>query len=370
LELFDSSGDAESRKVANREPAHASMAERLERWPLDGLPRLGSSVFETKERLLFDEVPQHYLEAIARGDEQRAILRELAPRCMLSLPLLAHGQVLGSLTMIRTGAAQPFTPRDVALADGLAWRAALALDNARLYRAAQHALRMRDDVLSMVAHDLRNPLNAMLLQLHLLRRRGDQPERRSQEPVDAILLEGARLNLLIGDLLDVACIEAGTFTVSRGSLSVTVLAAEAVAASRLLAEEASLSLVLDESSDTELCGDRSRLLQALGNLIGNAIKFTPPGGTITLTTAADPGEVRISVIDTGPGIPAEQLPHLFDRFWQAKSGDRRGAGLGLWIAKTIVEAHDGQIQVESGVGRGSTFMLLLPRGPTPTQNLR
>lgn len=370
LEVLDSNGDVESRKVASREPADESMAERLERWPLDGLPRLGSTVFETKQRLLLNEVPHGYLETMARGDEQRATLRELAPRAILSLPLLAHGQMLGGLTMVRTGTAQPFTSRDIALAEGLAWRAALALDNARLYRGAQHAIRTRDDVLSMVAHDLRNPLNAMLLQLRLMRRRGPEPERRSQEPLDAILREGARLNRLIGDLLDVACIEAGTFLVSRDSLSLKELTREAVAASRVLAEEASLSLLLDERLDTELRGDRSRLLQALGNLIGNAIKFTPPGGTITLRTAADRNEVRISVVDTGPGIPDEQLPHLFDRFWQAKGGDRRGAGLGLWIAKTIAEAHDGQIQVESMLGHGSTFTLMLPRGPTATQNLR
>lgn len=370
LEMLDQNGEAESRKVANRQPVHASLAARLERWPVECPPRIGCSVFEAKERLLLNDVSPRYLESSARTDEQRATLRELAPRAILSLPLRAHGQLLGSLVLIRTGATQPFTSRDVALADGLAWRAALALDNARLYRGAQHAVQMRDDILSMVAHDLRNPLNAMLLQLHLLRRRSEEPERRSQEPVDAILREGARLDRLIGDLLDVARIEAGRFMVNRDSLRLKDVARDAFVAASLLAEDASLSLVLDEGDDTELRGDRFRLLQALGNLLGNAIKFSAPGGTVTLAAHADPAEVRISVIDSGPGIPAEYLPHLFDRFWQAKRADSRGAGLGLWIARTIAEAHGGEIRVESTLGRGSTFALTLPRGPSPAQNLR
>jgi signal transduction histidine kinase len=372
LQMLDENGEPERPKVGYRNPAHAALADRLECWALDfDLLQVDASGLETQERLLLNELPAGQLESLARNDVQLATLRELAPQAILSLPLRAHGQLLGSLVLIRTAGAHPFTCRHLALAEGLTWRAAVALDNARLYRRAQHAVQTRDDVLGMVAHDLRNPLNAMLLQLHLLRRTGQEPERRSQEPLDAVLREGARLNRLIDDLLDIACIEAGGFMVARAPLRSKDLAEEAVLTNRVLAEQASLTLVMrDGPPDTELLGDRFRLLQALGNLIGNAIKFTPPGGVIVLATAVEAANVRFSVTDTGLGITPEQRSHLFDRFWQAKPGGHQGAGLGLSIAKAIVEAHGGRIEVESTLGRGSTFTLTLPLAPSSAQALR
>jgi signal transduction histidine kinase len=166
----------------------------------------------------------------------------------------------------------------------------------------------------------------------------------------------ARMNRLIQDLLDVARMEAGQLTLERARLAPAELTFEATEMQRPLATSSSLELRLDLAPNLpELWGDRHRLMQVFENLIGNAIKFTPPGGRITVAAAPREREVVFSVADTGRGITPEGLTRVFDRFWQATRVDRQGAGLGLPITKGIVEAHGGRIWVESALGQGSTF---------------
>jgi signal transduction histidine kinase len=177
------------------------------------------------------------------------------------------------------------------------------------------------------------------------------------------------MNHLIQDLLDVAQVEAGALTVKRARVSVKELVVEAVEAHRSLADSASLKLELDIVLAPEIWADRDRLLQVLENLIGNAVKSTPPGGDIKVGTSPRDGEVLFWVSDTGSGISAENLAHIFDRFWQAtKHAGRLGAGLGLAIAKGIVDAHGGRIWVESTVGHGATFFFTIPK-TTPIGSL-
>jgi PAS domain S-box-containing protein len=235
-------------------------------------------------------------------------------------------------------------------------------DQRRLEGQLRRALRMRDEVLGVVAHDLRNPLATIILQASGLKRRGPEPERRRQRPVDAIARAAQRMNHLIQDLLDVAQVEAGALTVKRARVSAGEVVVEAVDTERSLADAASLRLEPDLPREVpKIFCDRDRLLQVLENLIGNAVKFTPPGGGIRVGTAPQQGEALFWVRDTGFGISAENVGHVFDRFWQAaERGERLGAGLGLAIAKGIVEAHGGHIWVESTVGRGTTFFFTIP----------
>jgi signal transduction histidine kinase len=173
------------------------------------------------------------------------------------------------------------------------------------------------------------------------------------------------MNRLIQDLLDVARMEAGQLTVERAQLSAGGLIAEAVDMQRPLASSSSLELRVDVDPDVaEVWGDRNRLLQVFENLIGNAIKFTQAGGRITAGATSRDDEVVFWVADTGDGIPSEHLPRVFDRFWQATRTGREGAGLGLPIAKGIVEAHGGRIWAESTAGSGSTFFFTIPRVST------
>jgi signal transduction histidine kinase len=170
-----------------------------------------------------------------------------------------------------------------------------------------------------------------------------------------------RMNRLIQDLLDVKRIEGGRLAVEPRPQSVTTVVNEAVEMLRPLASGNSLTLCADVPTDLPRAQiDPARIHQVLSNLVGNSIKFTPAGGSITVRAEPWAGEVRVTVIDTGPGIAPEQIPHLFGRYWQANRRDHRGIGLGLAIAKGIVEAHNGRIWVESALGQGTRFHFTLP----------
>ncbi len=227
--------------------------------------------------------------------------------------------------------------------------------------ALRRAVRSRDDVLGVVAHDLRNPLNTLVLQLKVMQRQLAHASPALQSAVDTILRQAQRMTRLIQDLLDVARLEAGALSITRGRVAVAPLLDDVLTAQRPIAEDASIELRLDaEAAMPDVWADRDRLLQVFENLVGNAMKFTPKGGAVTVGAAAGEREVTFRVSDTGSGIPAEHLPHVFDRYWQARRTDRRGVGLGLAIVRGIVEAHGGSVRVESRVGEGTTFYFTVP----------
>jgi PAS domain S-box-containing protein len=239
-------------------------------------------------------------------------------------------------------------------------------EQAQLYAEARRAIQSRDDVLGVVAHDLRSPLGSILLQAGLLRRLESGTEPRVKRSADSIERCARRMERLIQDLLDVVRLEQGRFSVEQVRVSVQQAISDVLEAQRPLAEASALSLRLETAADLpDVWADRDRLLQILENLIGNAIKFSGPGGTITIGAARSEHEIAFWVADTGVGIASEDLPHVFDRFWQARKGGRRGAGLGLPIVKGLVEAHGGRVWVDSELGRGSTFWFTLPTALQP-----
>lgn len=230
---------------------------------------------------------------------------------------------------------------------------------------ADDALANRDDFLGVVSHDLRNLLSGIVLSAQVLSdaATGSAPdlEPRTVANTERILRYAARMNRLIGDLLDVTSIDAGKLAVHMVRTDAATLLAEAVDAFAASAAEKGIALVLDRV-DGPLVGelDHDRLFQVLANLITNAIKFTPKGGRITVRGTATEDGLRISVADTGVGIPADQLEAVFERFWQVGKKDRRGLGLGLHISRCIVEAHGGTITATSEVGQGSELALTIP----------
>jgi signal transduction histidine kinase len=230
-------------------------------------------------------------------------------------------------------------------------------------RAAEAAVRTRDDVVSVVSHDLRNPLHTITMATSLLMEDGEGAAGRKQ--LEIIGRAARTMDHLIQDLLDIARVESGRLTVERVPTKVPALMHEVVGMLGPVVEKHGQRL---ESSVAEglpaIAADRERLLQVFSNLVGNAVKFTPRGGTIMLSAERDGSDgVRFRVSDTGSGIPAEHIPHLFDRFWQARATDRRGIGLGLPIVKGLVEAHGGRVTVESVVGAGTTFSFTIAAAP-------
>ncbi len=348
-------------KVAHREPTMARIADTLQQFSLGpARPYLASSVLDTREPLLLEEVTPEYLASIAQSDEHLSVLRELDPRSLLAVPLVAHGQVLGSLVLVRTSRMQAQRPFDLALVREVGARAALAVHNARLYRAEQQATAARDRILGVVAHDLRNPLNAIVIQAALLRRAAAGIEV-GRAAADAIHGAAMRMNRLIQDLLDVRQVEGGHFALRPSLTSVEELVRDAADAQRPSVSSAGLELRVDVGLDLPpIFVDRDRLLQVFENLSSNALKFTPPPGRLTLGAARKGDEVVFRVHNTGPAIARDDVPHVFEQFWQRTAGEHRGVGLGLWIVKTIVEAHGGRVWVESAPQAGTTFYFALP----------
>jgi PAS domain S-box-containing protein len=350
-------------KVVSADPTKAALCTHLEQIPIDrDRPYLIRAVIETQQSLLIEHVNSEHLESVAQGPEHLQALRAVSPKSLMALPLLMRGQLLGTLAFISSNPSRSYGLGDLRLAEALADRAAMAIENARLYRASVHATQLRDQVLGVVAHDLRNPLSTILTQVWALKRHGPEPERRSLKPGEVIQRAAKRMNRLIQDLLDVALMEEGQLTIERARLSAGGLIVEAADMQRPLASSSSLELRVDVEPDVpEIWGDRDRLLQVFENLIGNAIKFTKTGGRITAGTASRDEEVVFWVADTGCGIAFANLPRVFDRFWQAARTGRQGAGLGLPITKGIIEAHGGRIWVESTQGRGTTFSFTIPK---------
>ena len=304
----------------------------------------------TSDRLVDAEA----VEALVAGyDADNAIAAPLVGR---------NGRTLGVIQLWEKKEGR-FNDSDQAVLTQLAQMCSVALENARLYKAAQDATRARDDLVAIVSHDLRNPVHTINMASAFLLEIAPPVDRRvtSRRQLEAIQRAAQRANRLISDLLDVAKIQAGGLAVELATVDVSSVVQEAFESASPLAT--AKKLTLDRSIDENIppvSADRDRVLQVLGNLLGNAIKFTPVGGNVTVRAEHDGAEARFSVCDTGPGIPPDHVPHVFDRYWQAKSTAKLGTGLGLSIAKGIVEAHAGRIWVESEPGRGASFIFTLP----------
>jgi PAS domain S-box-containing protein len=311
---------------------------------------------------IITNVTEEGLRSVVTNDEQFELLRSLNPKSTMTVPMIASGKIVGALSLLSSQESHQYTMEELKLAEELGRRAALAVENARLYDEAQLATRARDDMLAIVAHDLRNPLNTIFMSAQFLSEIVPESDRPTEAKQISIVRRAAeRMNQLIQDLLEVKRIESGRLTIEKRDTDAASVVQEALEILKPIAAASSLSLESDVGPGTpRIYVDPPRIQQVLSNLVGNAIKFTPAGGQIVLRTRPGENEAHFIVADTGPGIAPDQLPHIFGRFYQGKRTDRRGIGLGLAIAKGIVEAHGGRIWVESQLGAGSSFYFTVP----------
>jgi signal transduction histidine kinase len=292
-------------------------------------------------------------------------------RSAMIVALVAHGQILGAMTFATTESNRRYGPADLGLAEDLAHRAALAIDNARLFRSAQYARaeaeaasRAKDDFLAVVSHELRTPLAAALIWTRLLAR-DDVALGRVKQAAGAIERSMQRQVRLVEDLLDVSRIVTGGLRLDRRPVDLVAVVVAAADHMRPLAQEKGVALGTTTAPVTaRVLGDPQRLEQVVVNLVQNAIEYTPVGGRVDVELEGDPRGARIRVTDTGEGIPTELLPHVFERFRQGDSTSTRrhgGLGLGLTIVRELVRLHGGEVRAESdGPGRGATFVVELP----------
>jgi len=369
LDLLD--GDQMTRRVVSdsgSEDARAPLAALAAGGPVGhDSPSRVIDVLRTRRAELVADVTDDWLEAHTDDTPNvSAAWRSLGPRALMILPLVTREHLLGALTLVAVGSRRPYGPSDLAFAEEIARRLALALDNARLYHSARTATRARDEVLAIVSHDLQNPIAAISMGASVLRDQPPEDAEGRRQLLRMIVESTDWMRRLIRDLLDVSAIEAGRLSVERqGEAPATIVAAAARMLGTALTER-SIALDVSVPDDLPLVDvDAARIEQVLMNLLGNAVKFTPPGGRITIRATPNASRLEMSVADSGIGIAAEEQVHVFERFWQARhSGRRRGAGLGLAIAKGIIEAHGGRIWVTSVPGEGSTFAFTLPLAPT------
>jgi PAS domain S-box-containing protein len=273
-----------------------------------------------------------------------------------AFPLLVASDVRGVLVAFFR---RKLEPEDFEVLAVLAATVATAINDAQLYAEAQAATLARDEVLAVVSHDLRGPLSIIEIGTStLLRRRSDEAE-----VIQRMKRAGQRMNVLIHDLLDVSALDSGRLRMELADEAVSQLVTDALDLVRPLADARHLHLVAeDQAPAARVACDHERIIQVFANLLGNAIKFTDEGGTVTVRVSELDGVIRFAVVDSGVGIAPDQLEHVFDRYWQAGRRAGGGVGLGLAIAKGIVEAHQGTIRAESaGGGQGSSFSFDLPR---------
>ncbi len=367
IDLVESDGGF--RRIAVAHPPgeeNESIARRLRRaYAPKSAPYGVSQTFARGTSFLMNDVADDVLIAVSRDDDHREALLSMGIRCFISVPMRSRGTTFGVLTFLGTGVRARFDPDDVALAEEVARRAALAIDNARLYSNAQEANRAKDEFLANLSHELRTPMTAILGWAHLLQV-GDLDPEHIALGVRTIRQSGEAQAKLIDDLLDVSRIVTGKLHLNTAQVRLSDIARGAIAAIRPAAEGKRHSLQVDiRAEEAMVIGDASRLQQVFWNLLSNAVKFTPPGGVVRVRLAdRDADNVMLTVEDSGEGIASEFLPLVFERFRQAATAvrGRTGLGLGLAIAKELVEMHGGSIAAASGGrGKGSTFTVTLPK---------
>ena len=319
------------------------------------------------EEILHTAMPVILADMDLVGKSMAPYLADTCRGCeVLVTPLIAENETLGALVLLNSRASgRQFRDGDVVRARTLGDLASLALRRVRLMEhereakeRAEAAVRVRDETLGIVSHDLRNPLTTIALSADYLR---DAPAGEQPELVEAIRSSARQMQRLIQDLLDVARVEAGGLRVATSVIDAESLVREVCAQHEPLAEQKKQRLVCEVRSPLPpIQADRDRLVQVLGNLVGNAVKFTPERGEITIELQQRDSQVYFVVRDTGPGIPEADLKNIFTPYWQAKKTAHMGAGLGLAIVRGIIAAHGGQVWAENAPGGGAIFTFTVP----------
>jgi|GEM_PF-1494586 len=323
-------------------------------------------VLESGQAMLVSEVPETLSEDSALDVRFRATLARLRPRSVMFVPLIARERTLGVLTVVSQDEARRYTERDLAFAEDVAWRAALAIDNARLFRQAERAVEARDEFVAIATHELRTPLSALSLQLTALQRAVEAGRLPTEEKLRQSLVtakrQTERLEQLIKHLLDVSRISTGGLELELEEVDLAELVHWVVVRFEEKLAEAGCTAVVHADTPVRAKVDRLRVEQVVMNLLSNAMKYAP-GHPVELRVERQGNMAVIGVRDFGPGISPEAQARIFERYQRATGKHSRDSlGLGLYVARQIARAHGGELTVESTPGQGAHFRLYLPLG--------
>ena len=366
--MLTEGGEIRRAAVAHVEGIRADLAAVMERYRTGPVSPYGNvaSAIRTGQSVLREQLPNDYFEAVAQDADDLETLRKLDWRAAIVVPLRARGETAGALALFRSGPDRPYDPADLSLAEELAGRAALAVDNARLYREARHAVQVRDEFLSVAAHELKTPVTTLLgfsqVLIGQLSQDGVLDERTVGRAVRAVEHGSRRMSRLVAQILDISRLDGGRLVLDRQITDLSALVHGIATAMQSTTRRH--GLLVRTPDRVPALVDALRLEQVVTNLLDNAIKYSPTGGQIRIELEQPSrGVARLAVVDHGVGIEPERRQHIFDRFYQAREGDHvSGMGLGLYISRQIVELHGGSIEPEFPSDGGTRFVVELPTG--------
>jgi signal transduction histidine kinase len=370
LDMLDESASIQRVASAHINPTREAIGDEIsQRYPPDPMSAYDAPhVLRTESPSLVTEFNDELLMKRAVDAEHMELLRKFGALSEMIVPLIARGRTLGALTLATADSRRRYGQNDLLLAQELAGRSALALDNARLYSLARQAVQLRDQFLASVSHDLKSPLATIRGQAQLLRRAARLKRAGGSPSVDEglarIEVTVDRMGSMIDELLDVARLELGRpLELARRRMDLVALARQVVSDH----QQQSQRHIIQLAGESELIGewDPQRLQRVLDNLLSNALKYSPEGGMVTVAIVRDEDDAGASAIlsvrDQGVGIPTADLPRIFEAFQRAQNVARiGGSGVGLAVALQIVAQHGGTLTVDSREGYGSTFTVRLP----------
>ncbi len=375
VHILDEKGYPQEIALAHKDPEKIAWARKLQaeladRYPYDpdaptGLP----NVLRTGQPELYPDITDEMLVAAAQDEEQLRLLREIGYSSVMIVPLVARGRVVGALQLVATESGQHFNAQDLELAQELAQREAIAVDNARLYQEAQVAIAARNEFLSIASHELKTPVTSLRGFAQLLIRQLDRQKaldpNRVRPMVETMEKQADKLARLITRLFDLSKLEAGRLVLEPETIDLVQLLGDLVTLVQTTTEKH--QLVLHSPPVLEWLVDPLRFEQIIINLVDNAIKYSPNGGLIELSLSTpDRDTVCLMVKDQGLGISPEHRANIFEPFYQAHERGYAGLGMGLYISRQIIELHGGQITVEFPDEGGTCFIISLPRNHSYT----
>jgi PAS domain S-box-containing protein len=365
VDLIDENGAVDRIAVEHVDPSKVELAREMVRRypPKRDLPYGIVETTRSGKAEVYDHISESMLSSLARNDEHLSSLHSLGMESFMIVPLTVRGSIIGAISFVYAESPREYERNDVALVEELARRAAIAVDNARLYADAQSANHAKDMFLAMLSHEMKTPLTAILGWTRIMRM--DEPPEEFREALVAIEQSALVQQRLIDDLLDVSRVIAGKLHIEPRTVDVRDALRKAIEIMQPTAKDKSIA-VWTEIPDEEILADAdpTRLQQIFWNLLNNAVKFTPDGGLIEVSAIRDDRDVLVTVRDTGRGIDVHMLPYLFEVFRQSAQPDgaeHKGLGLGLAIVRNLVQMHGGAVEAQSeGEGKGATFTVRLP----------
>jgi len=375
VDMLDSSGQLRRLAVAHIDPSKVELAHQLyHEYPPDpAAPRGIWAMLRGGHSEWIERISEKDLLADVRDPRLADLLRQLELRSYIGVPLIVRGKPVGVMTFIAAESGRTYRHSDLALAEDLARRAAITIENCQLYAEAREADRRKDIFLATLAHELRNPLAPIRSSVEVMKLKGiDDPE--LQWARDVIERQVHQMARLVDDLLDISRISRGKIQLHQETVELSEIVSRALETTRPLIEAQQHQIIVTLPAKTVfLTVDPTRLEQVLANLLNNAAKYTEPGGEIVLSAEVEGSEAVLRVRDTGIGISAELLPHVFDVFVQADDADPRaggGLGIGLSLVRSLVQMHGGTITAHSeGKGQGSEFVVRLPLPAQPSASV-